>query len=139
MTFLLTLMLLTQSNQHGHHPNMPKQGGLPPGQGGGDIDRMPGQGGNVSPAEQCQFDCAREMRNCTMPAAPRSPGEANNEDKRKSFMAASKDCMKKTTPCFQKCEKMKGADKAGDQGKAESKKNPKEIEVSGGNSKGGAP
>jgi hypothetical protein len=127
MTLLLTLMMLTQSG-HGH--GQPKAGSLPAGQGKGEIDQqsMPGAA-KVTAEQECQFECAREMRNCTMPFAPRAPGDANNEDKRKAFMAASKDCMKKTGPCFQKCEKLK-TDKGG------GSKKGKEIEVTGG---GGQP
>jgi len=98
MTLLITLMMLSQ---HGAHPNMPKQGTMPQGQGTGQMEAT---GMEMTEEQKCQMECSREMRNCVMPLAPRDNAAANDEKKRAEFMAATKKCMSKSQPCLQACQ-----------------------------------
>lgn len=109
MILVLTAMMMLSQHAHGAGPKQPKPGDLPPGQGTGEFPAM--QGMDMSEEQKCQFACAREVRTCQMPAAGKTAADANNEEKRKQFMATTKDCMKKSQGCFDACAKKGKKDK----------------------------
>ncbi len=104
---LTAMMTLSQAHQHGANPKMPRPGQAPPGQGTSGMN----QSSELTEEQKCQFECAREVRNCQMPAAGRVPSDASDEDKRKAFMAVSKECMKKSQGCFSACQQKGKKDK----------------------------
>jgi hypothetical protein len=104
---LTSLMMLSQAHQHGADPKMPKPGQAPAGQGMAGMN----QSNQLTEEQKCQFECAREVRTCQMPAAGRTASDANDEEKRKNFMAVSKECMKKSQGCFNACQQKGKKDK----------------------------